>query len=71
MTLLKAQNTIQNAIEHIKMEQMANYDLLSDDEKLLKIDNFQVMPTDNPKVLKFSFEVYSLSGKNVNIGVSI
>lgn len=71
LTLLKAQNTIQNAIEYIKAEQMANYDLLSDDEKLLKIDNFQVMPTDNPKVLKFSFEVYSLSGKNVNIGVSI
>jgi phage baseplate assembly protein W len=71
LTLLKAQNTIQNAIEHIKIEQMANYDLLSDDEKLLKIDNFQVMPTDNPKVLKFSFEVYNLAGKNVNIGVSI
>jgi len=71
LTLLKAQNTVQNAIEHIKMQQMANYDLLSDDEKLLKIDNFQVMPTDNPKVLKFSFEVYNLAGKNVNIGVSI
>lgn len=71
LTLLKAQNTIQNAIEYIKAEQMANYDLLSDDEKLLKIDNFQVMPTDNPKVLKFSFEIYNLSGKNVNIGVSI
>ena len=39
--------------------------------KLLKIDNFQVMPSDNPKVLKFSFEVYNLSGKNVNIGVSV
>lgn len=71
LTLLKAQSTVQNAIEHIKSQQMANYDLLSDDEKLLKIDNFQVMPTDNPKVLKFSFEVYNLSGKNVNIGVSI
>ena len=71
LTLLKAQNTIQNAIEHIKLQQMTNYDLLSDDEKLLKIDNFQVMPTDNPKVLKFSFEVYNLAGKNVNIGVSI
>lgn len=71
LTLLKAQNTIQNAIEYIKAEQMRNYDLLSDDEKLLKIDNFQVMPSDNPKILKFSFEVYNLSGKNVNIGVSI
>lgn len=71
LTLLKAQNTIQNAIDHIKTEQMRNYDLLSDDEKLLKIDNFQVMPSDNPKVLKFSFEVYNLSGKNVNIGVSV
>lgn len=71
LTLLKAQNTIQNAIEYIKAEQMRNYDLLSDDEKLLKIDNFQVIPSDNPKILKFSFEIYNLSGKNVNIGVSI
>ena len=71
LTLLKAQNTIQQAIQYIQNEQILNYDLLSDDEKLLKIDNFQVLPTDNPKVLKFSFEIYNLSGKNVNIGVSI
>ena len=71
LTLLKAQNTVQNAIEYIQVNQMKNYDLLSDDEKLLKIDNFQVIPTTDPKVLKFSFEVYTLSGKNVNIGVSI
>lgn len=71
LTLLKAQDTIQNVIQKIQNQQMENYDILSDDEKLLKIDNFQVMPTDNPKILKFSFEVYNLSGQNVNIGVSI
>ena len=71
LTLLKAQSTIQNAINYIQTNQLNNYDLLSDDEKLLKIDNFQVMPTSNPKELKFSFEVYTLSGKNINIGVSI
>ena len=71
LTLLKAQNTIQQAIERIQNEQMNNYDLLSDDEKLLKIDNFQVVPTTDPKVLKFSFEIYNLSGQNVNIGVSV
>lgn len=71
LTLLKAQNTIQEAIEYIKNQEMENYDLLSNDEKLLKIDNFQVIPTEDPKILKFSFEVYNLSGQNVNIGVSI
>lgn len=71
LTLLKAQNTIQAAVQYIQNQQMMNYDLLSDDEKLLKIDNFQVLPSDNPKVLKFSFDVYNLSGSNVNIGVSI
>lgn len=71
LTLLKAQYTIKQAVEKIQNEQMSNYDLLSEDEKLLKIDNFQVLPTDNPKVLKFSFEIYNLSGQNVNIGVSI
>lgn len=71
LTLLKAQNTIRDAINYIKTKQMNNYDLLSDEEKLLKIDNFQVLPTDNPKVLKFSFELYNLAGQNVNIGVSI
>lgn len=71
LTLLRAQDTIQQAIDYIKAEQTRNYDLLSDDEKLLKIDNFQVLPTDNPKVLKFSFEIYNLSGENVNVGVSI
>jgi len=71
LTLLKAQNTIQEAIEYIKIQQMNNYDLLTNEEKLLKIDNFQVLPTDNPKTLKFSFEIYNLSGQNANIGVSI
>lgn len=71
LTLLRAQNTIQQAVEKIQEQQMLHYDILSDDEKLLKIDNFQVLPTDNPKVLKFSFEIYNLSGQNVNIGVSI
>ena len=42
-----------------------------DDSKLLKIDNFQVLPSNTPKGLKFSFEIYNLAGKNVNIGVSI
>ena len=71
LTLLKAQSTIQAAIDYIKNQQMQNYDLLSDEEKLLKIDNFQVMPTQEEKVLRFSFEIYNLAGKNVNIGVSI
>ena len=71
LTLLKAQTSIQQAIQKIQDQQIANYDLLTDDEKLLKMDNFQVMPTDDPKTLKFSFEIYNLSGDNVNIGVSI
>jgi len=71
LVLLKAQNTIQNAIQEIQKEQMQNYSILSDDEKLLKIDNFQVLPSTNPKELKFSFEIYSLSGKNVNVSVTI
>lgn len=71
LTLLRAQNTIQDAIDKLKFQQMSNYDLLTDEEKLLKIDNFQVLPTDDPKVLKFSFEIYNLAGQNVNIGVSI
>ena len=71
LTLLRAQNTIQDAIDKIKVQQMTSYDLLTDEEKLLKIDNFQVLPTDDPKVLKFSFEIYNLAGQNVNIGVSI
>lgn len=72
LTLLKAQNSIQQAIEYIQNQEMNNYDILSNDEKLLKIDNFQVLPVDdNPKILRFSFEIYTLSGKNINMGVSI
>lgn len=71
LTLLRAQNTIQEAIDYIKTEQMRNYELLTDEEKVIKIDNFQVLPTNDPKTLKFSFELYNLAGKNVNIGVSI
>lgn len=71
LTLLKAQSTIQDAINYIKIQQMNNYDLLTDEEKLLKIDNFQVIPSNDPKILKFTFELYNLSGKNINIGVSI
>lgn len=71
LTLLRAQNTIQDAINYIQNKQFNNYNILSDDQKLLKMDNFQVMETENPKVLKFSFEIYNVSGQNVNIGVSI
>ena len=69
--LLRAQSTIQDVIQKIQEEQTKNYSILSDDEKLLKMDNFQIMPTTNPKELRFSFEIYTLSGQNVNIGVSI
>lgn len=71
LTLLRAQSTIQEAINYIKEQQMKNYELLTDEEKVIKIDNFQVLPTNDPKTLKFSFELYNLAGKNVNIGVSI
>lgn len=71
LTLLKAQSSIQDTIREIQKEQMLNYSILSDDEKLLKIDNFQVLPSTNPKDLKFSFEIYNLSGKNVNVSVTI
>lgn len=71
LVLLRAQSTIQDVIQKIQEEQTKNYSILSDDEKLLKMDNFQIMPTTNPKELRFSFEIYTLSGQNVNIGVSI
>lgn len=71
LTLLRAQTSIQNAVDYIQRQQLQNYSILSDDEKLLKMDNFQVLPTDNPKILKFSFEIYNVAGNNVNIGVSI
>ena len=71
LTLLKAQNSISSAIEYIQTDQLENYTILSDDEKLLKMDNFQVSTTSNPKNLKMSFEIYTLSGKSVSIGVTI
>lgn len=71
LTLLKAQSTITAAIEKIQQEQSLNYDLIPDDEKLLKMDNFQINPSDNPKNLVISFEIYTLSGQNINIGVTI
>ena len=71
LVLLKAQSTIQDAIRNIQNEQMQNYSILTDEEKLLKIDNFQVLPSTNPKELKFSFEIYNLAGQNVNVSVTI
>jgi hypothetical protein len=71
LTLLKAQSTITAAIEKIQQEQSLNYDLIPDDEKLLKMDNFQINPSDNPKNLVISFEIYTLSDQNINIGVTI
>lgn len=71
LVLLKAQSSIQDVIQEIQKEQIQNYSILSDDEKLLKIDNFQVLPTTNPKELKFSFEIYNLAGQNVNVSVTI
>lgn len=71
LTILKVQSTIMNAINYIQSDQLNNYSILSDDEKLVKMDNFQIMPNTDPKRLNISFEIYTLSGKNVNIGVTI
>lgn len=71
LTLLKTQSSISEAIQYIQNDQLTNASILNDSERLLKMDNFQIAPSDNPKNIQISFEIYTLSGQNINMGVTV
>lgn len=71
LIVLLAQQTIYNVVDYIKAEQSQNYALIDDEEKLLKIDNFQINPTTTPKLISFTFELYNVNNENSSINIGL
>lgn len=71
LTLLVIQQNIYDAVNFIKEQQANNYDVLTDQERLLKIDNFQVNPNDNPKMINISFDLYNVAYQTKKIEIAL
>ncbi|MCM1260582.1 MAG: hypothetical protein NC222_06465 [Staphylococcus sp.] len=71
LSVLIVQQYISDTADFIKVQQQKNFDSLTDSEKLLKIDNFQVMPNDNPKMINLSFDLYNYAWQNQKIEIAL
>ena len=59
LSILIIQQQIMDAANFIIEEQSKISDFLSDEERLLKVDNFQVLPNVNPKLVNITFNIYN------------
>lgn len=71
LSILVIQQNIYDVVDFIKEQQNKNYDILTDQEKLLKIDNFEIMPNDNPKMINISFNIYNFAYQTKKIELAL
>lgn len=69
LSVLIIQQYITDTADFIKTQQQRNFDALTDSEKLLKINHFQIMPNDNPKMINLSFDLYNFAWQNQKIEI--
>lgn len=71
LSILIIQQQINDAADFIIQEQNKNASILSNEERLLKIDNFQVGPSENPKMVNITFNIYNYAYeyKKIEIGL--
>ena len=61
LVILMAQNTIKESAEFIKNQQINYSEILDNEQKLLKIEDFQIMPADDERLIRFQFYLLSYS----------
>ena len=59
LAVLMCQNTIKDTVNFIKNQQINYSEILDNNQKLLKIDDFQIMPVDDERLIKFQFYLLS------------
>lgn len=59
LSILIIQQQIMDVADFIISEQLENADFLDDSERLLKVDNFQLAPNNNPKMVNITFDIYN------------
>lgn len=70
LAVLMCQNTIKDTVNFIKNQQINYSEILDSNQKLLKIDDFQIMPADDERLIKFQFYLLSYSDSEL-IGMTI
>lgn len=64
--ILMVQQAVNNTSELIKSQQSSYLDIIPDDEKLLKIDNFTIKPYEkNPKSIIFEWTIINYKNENL------
>lgn len=61
LAILMCQNTIKDTVNFIKNQQINYSEILDNNQKLLKIDDFQIMPTNDERMIKFQFYLLTYS----------
>lgn len=61
LAVLMCQNTIKDSANFIKNQQINYSEILDNNQKLLKIDDFQIMPANDERLIKFQFYLLSYS----------
>ena len=70
LAVLMCQNTIKDSANFIKNQQINYSEILDNNQKLLKIDDFQIMPVDDERLIKFQFYLLSYADSEL-IGITI
>lgn len=55
LAILMCQNTIKDSVNFIKKQQINYSEILDNEQKLLKIDDFQIMPANDERMIRFQF----------------
>lgn len=72
LTVLVIQQMVYDTVDFIIKQQSINSEALTPQEKLLKIDNFQLTAVeDNPKAIKVTFNLYNYAYQQKQIGLQI
>lgn len=70
LAVLMCQNTIKDTVNFIKNQQINYSEILDSNQKLLKIDDFQIMPADDERLIKFQFYLLSYADSEL-VGLTL
>ncbi len=71
LTILLIQSAIRDTADLIKSQQLNNFDAIPDEEKLLKVDDFEIMPGTTEKQIKYKFKIYNYASQSTELRFEI
>lgn len=70
LAVLMCQNTIKNTVNFIKNQQINYSEILDNNQKLLKIDDFKILPAEDERLIKFEFYLLSYADSEL-VGLTL